>query len=723
MRSWSAILVGACTVAFAAFLWLGLVRLTPLVVAVTPSNEAHGVYPDTSIAISFSRPMAGETISSGTIVLRDGDAAAVATRVTYDARRRIAQVTPKNRLRANTTYSLQIGEDARFRPHSTWGLPLSVGVVTQFDTYVPLDPPEPDATPILVVTDPRHPSGSYYAEILRAEGLNLFSMIRASDVTPQRLESADIVIVTNAEADTIPQDVLADWVNEGGNLIAFEPTGEKLSLFGLAEVGPPVPNGYLRADPESAASRGIVQDTLQLRVVARRYDRLDGTTIAHLFEAAGQPTGNPAVTLRKVGAGHAAAFAYDLAQSVILTRQGNPDWINQERDGLPPRRTNDLFFPDHLDMAKVGIPQADEQQRLLANLILTMNEAKRPLPRFGYLPGGRRAAIVLAGDDHGTARGTLDVFSRLAAESPAACRVDLWECYRATSYFTLDTPLTTTQIADYSAAGFEFGIHLHTGCRDQDNASVGLALSHQVTDFGRGIGIADQQTHRMHCVIWNGWVDTAKSERAHGIRLNMNYYYWPGSWVRRRPGFMTGSGFPMRFADTDGTVLDIYQATTHLVNENGIDHGEGIRFLIDRALGDEQFFGAFGTYYDYTDGFFDAVVSIAKERDVPLISAAQLLRWLDGRATSRFDQIAWTDRTLSFEVEVGLGALSIVAMLPLWSSGHRMTVVECAGEKLAFTEETIKGMEYAVFPVRSGDCSATYEEDRSSGLPSPTKLQ
>ncbi len=40
------------------------------------------------------------------------------------------------------------------------------------------------------------------------------------------------------------------------------------------------------------------------------------------------------MTLRSVGSngGHAAAFTYDLARSVVYTRQGNPAWAGQERD-------------------------------------------------------------------------------------------------------------------------------------------------------------------------------------------------------------------------------------------------------------------------------------------------------------------------------------------------------------------------------------------------------
>ena len=50
--------------------------------------------------------------------------------------------------------------------------------------------------------------------------------------------------------------------------------------------------------------------------------------------------------MRSVGAngGQAAAFTYDLARSVVYTRQGNPAWAGQERDGFAPIRSDDLFF-------------------------------------------------------------------------------------------------------------------------------------------------------------------------------------------------------------------------------------------------------------------------------------------------------------------------------------------------------------------------------------------
>ena len=78
-------------------------------------------------------------------------------------------------------------------------------------------------------------------------------------------------------------------------------------------------------------------------------------------------------------------------ESIVLTRQGNPAWAGTERDGQSPIRSDDMFFGGSSPLigsisARPAIPQADEQQRLLANLIQVMNRDKKPLPRFWYFP-------------------------------------------------------------------------------------------------------------------------------------------------------------------------------------------------------------------------------------------------------------------------------------------------------------------------------------------------
>src|SRR5207248_5846695 len=127
-------------------------------------------------------------------------------------------------------------------------------------------------------------------------------------------------------------------------------------------------------------------------------------------------------------------------------------------------RPDDLFFPDYVDLNKVQIPQADEQQRLLANMITQFSLEKKPLPRFWYLPNGKKAAIVYTLDDHATASAIKDVFNKFIANSPANCSVTNWECLRGTSWFYLGSNLNDSEAATYNGQGFEMGVHIQNGC-------------------------------------------------------------------------------------------------------------------------------------------------------------------------------------------------------------------------------------------------------------------
>ena len=100
--------------------------------------------------------------------------------------------------------------------------------------------------------------------------------------------------------------------------------------------------------------------------------------LQHLYSSASVATANPAVTTRNVGTngGKAVAFTYDLARSIVYTRQGDPTKAGVETDGQSPIRPDDMFFPSYIDLNKVAIPQADEQQRLLANIIIQSNLAR-----------------------------------------------------------------------------------------------------------------------------------------------------------------------------------------------------------------------------------------------------------------------------------------------------------------------------------------------------------
>src|SRR4029077_11474064 len=122
-------------------------------------------------------------------------------------------------------------------------------------------------------------------------------------------------------------------------------------------------------------------------------------------------------------------------------------------------------------------------------------------------------------------------------------------------------------------------------------------------------------TARMHCSTWSDWSTQPTVERQMGIRLHTSYIYWgPTGWVNDRPGFVTGSGMPMRFAAQDGSVIDVYQATTQMTDESGQSYPFTVNTLLDNALGAAGAYGAFtaNMHNDYfSSAEADAVVASA----------------------------------------------------------------------------------------------------------------
>src|SRR5690606_20537328 len=137
-------------------------------------------------------------------------------------------------------------------------------------------------------------------------------------------------------------------------------------LLGINRVSGTLTDQYLKINTDNGPGVGIVGESLQFQGTADLY-ALDGAmSLATLYSGSATATIYPAVTINSVGSngGKAIAFTYDLARSIVYTRQGNPLWSGQKRDGQPgPIRSDDLYFPDWVDFDKVEIPQADEQQR------------------------------------------------------------------------------------------------------------------------------------------------------------------------------------------------------------------------------------------------------------------------------------------------------------------------------------------------------------------------
>ena len=278
------------------------------------------------------------------------------------------------------------------------------------------------------------------------------------------------------------------------------------------------------------------------------------------------------------------------------------------------------------------------------------------------------------------------------------------------------TDITPGQATSFQAAGFEIALHLSTSCDNFTAATLAADWDDQLAEFaGAWPSLNAPRTNRTHCITWSDWAGEPKAEAANGVRLDTNYYYWPATWVNNRPGLFTGSGFPMRFADEDGSLIDVYQAATQLTDESGIDIPTHIRTLIDGALGSNGYYGVF-TANMHTDSAVhagaQAIVNEAQRQGVPVVSAAQMLDWLDGRNGSSFGGLSFSAGELRFSVDAAAGSRGLEAMIPTSAGGRSLAALTRGGQPVSLTQRTVKGIAYSVFDAAGGSYVARYGPDQ-----------
>ncbi|MBS1617009.1 MAG: DUF4082 domain-containing protein, partial [Bacteroidetes bacterium] len=691
--------------------------IPPTIISVSPAAGSTAVDVASDLSAIFSEAIDPSTLSTLTFLLYDSSNNPVPAAVSYNAATHKAILNPAAPLAYSAIYRAVVKGGTGYQRIKDLADNAMVADHTWTFTTAATPPPPPTegpGGPILLISAATNPFSRYPVEILRAEGFNEFTAMDISQVNATVLNTYDIVIVGNIPLTAAQVTMLSDWTNAGGTLITLRPDAQLSPLLGLTPASGTLDDKYLLVNTGSGPGIGIVNQTIQYHSQADLYTLNGATSLATLYSNANTTTAYPAVTSHTVGTngGQAFAFTYDLARSIVYTRQGNPLWAGQKRDGqIDPIRSDDMFFPDWIDFNKVAIPQADEQQHLLANIILKSNLHKKPLPKFWFLPKGLKAAIVQTGDDHGDA-GMQPRFDIDIAASTPGCSVDNWECIRSTGYLYVGQTFTDSMAKHYTDLGFEVALHVLTDCQNYTQPELQNFITNQFSVFTSTFpSIPAPTTNRNHCIAWSDFSMPAEVEAANGIRLDANYYYWPASWIQDRPGMFTGSGMPMRFAKADGTIIDCYQAATQMPDESGETFPTFCDALLDKAIGPEGYYGVFTTNMHFDQSNHpgaNAVVASAQARGIPVITAKQMLNWLDGRNGSSFGAMTWSGNALSFTVAQGTNARNLKGMVPVYAASGQLTGITFNGNSQTYSTQTIKGIAYAFFDANGGNYIATY---------------
>ncbi len=244
---------------------------------------------------------------------------------------------------------------------------------------------------------------------------------------------------------------------------------------------------------------------------------------------------------------------------------------------------------------KVAIPQADEQQRLLANLIIHMNAASKPLPRFWYFPHGKKAVVVMTGDDHGNG-GTAARFDQFRAASPRRLlgrqlgmrARHLLHLHRTRRSATRSGAVRRRRLRGRPAHQHRLR-RLHAGV-----AAAELCRSRSRNGRPNTRACRRRSTQRHHCIAWSDWSTGAEVQLTQRHPARHHLLLLAAELGRRtRPDCSTARRCRCASRRLDGSLIDVYLAATQMTDESGQTYPFTIDTLLDRALGPEGYYGVY----------------------------------------------------------------------------------------------------------------------------------
>jgi len=570
--------------------------------------------------------------------------------------------------------------------------------------------------PILILGT-RADFGTYTAEILKTEGFNEYELdsLTSTNTSLRHLLNFDLVILGETKVTSDQARKLTEYVRKGGNLIAFKPDTQLSGVLGVTPAKGGVKEGYIKIT-DTITGRGLIRETIQFHGKSDIYRLKDAEIIAELYTDAVTPSGYPAVVKHRFGRGQAAAFAYNLPKSIVYTRQGNPEWAGQERDKTDGPTATDLFYPlagevQWNDPGKIALPQADEQMRLLSHIMEKFNSDRKPLPRFWYFPEMYKCVYIFTIDGEETPES--DISNEIADVNGKGGKATLYE---------IGTYIREETVKAWRASGNEVAIHFNDvpNYADPNWLNMNTVLDTMTAIFRKAYGISPK-TVRNHWVVWCSkdpdekleFAAQAAMEEKYGLGFDCNYYQFGGNKVYPNwlgdVGHFTGSGLPMKFADSEGRILNIYQSNTQLPDETWLKENieSKSKILIDRSLDEENFTYINANFHTWYWGECRAaglsVLDHCNSRGVPVWTAEYVYEFLKMKDEAGFSDIDWSGNRLTFTVASSIKHTEgLTILLPFNHGNLKITDIWVSDREQPFRQQFIKGFEYASITVAPG---------------------
>lgn len=486
-----------------------------------------------------------------------------------------------------------------------------------------------------------HSSGDYLAEILHTWGLHDV----ARDVW---------LLPAGATVDAAEVEARA---RAGAIVITITPDPSVAKLAGLKHDGARELPAHLRFC--GFIPRGLTGEMIPIVGAAGRYE-LDGAPppLAYLCDRLRYGSDSPGIVDTPVGDGRLIVITFDLARCVRMLRQGD-----EAREGMiPPSDTCER--PSHMacdvEMGDaVWCPYADLLARSLVELI--ERSAGHPVPLVHHLPGDAPSLLLYSGDEDNFPVADNDDQMRMI--SARGGRMDL--------YIIPDETQSTAEDIRRYARHHDVAPHPNLLPVDgKPNAERLARLESQIDLFKKISGI-EPLTVRNHCNDWVGYMQHVETLERCGLRMEASYF--TGDYRRGRryaPYSDFGAAMPMRFARTDGSLIDVYQQHTHYTDNvlfyDDADYSyrftaEAFGVMAERTCRDacERYRTPFGVDVHpgnrpkFSRDGDAALLDAVARHGMPIWSFTQWCRfWID-RETCIISDVCWNGSALSFVASCG----------------------------------------------------------------------
>jgi hypothetical protein len=178
-------------------------------------------------------------------------------------------------------------------------------------------------------------------------------------------------------------------------------------------------------------------------------------------------------------------------------------------------------------------------------------------------------------------------------------------------------------------------------------------------------------------------------------------------------GNYTGSGLVMKFADGQGSVINIYQQLNNVYDQQYMENKDQEGFLhcfqglMDRSMNNERYsficVKAHNAEYFFSKIPLMKMLDYANSKRIPVWTEQKLLDFLKMKEEAGFRDIEWSNGLLSFSVNSSIANNSeLTCMLPYDYNGKKIDEIAVNGIRHSYIVRSIKGFKYALLPIRPG---------------------